>query len=636
MSTKLASFSQPPPLRSSLFKNPPDGVPPTEELEALQAELRTLKQKSIDRAKKAGEDLKVLEESMRRMKEKEKGKQKVIEKVKRERDYTPSIPDNDDARSITSNSSKQRVSSHPIHSVHPSSSRSSLDPRRCVASMLLTISLVDFYSSSTEEKKKDKKKKRKRDLDESDNDIGAARKVTPVPPTHPLPPPKAIKSISSSSQPQNKTQTGPDFSVPSSNPLLEPRPPIPPPPIPGPSKPTDVMEDFSKLKQPSQTAVTTFYGSIEPYIRPIKEEDVGWLEYTADELEPFIMPRLGKYYLDQWEDDDARIARGLPRDSSEASTSTAAPQAFVAPEPKWDPSTLSEPDLLGEEKGHGPLTERLISALLPMENHQWKGVKAAEDAMEGRPGGSGAAASRKEKMNVSDLEVRIRDTMRYHGLLSGIPDYSNKVDDPIATALRHAQEELRDVLATNKARKLRLARIARQRLAYQEYVENRDAIDRNITNTFNKLQKKDAPKIAKKKKTKASSEAPNGDANGFGDGATGPPPPCPAALGLGPDEENRLVVGDTLRELVRVRREWVDTVGGIFDEKEAENPGLILGYPKESVFEGIEEEVKEILARLPVVPFWEDPMDVDKGKALVNGTGKGKEKERRGDEMDVG
>lgn len=48
---------------------------------------------SLARSKKAGEDLKAIEESMRRMKEKEKGKAKAIEKVKRERDcaYIPHI-----------------------------------------------------------------------------------------------------------------------------------------------------------------------------------------------------------------------------------------------------------------------------------------------------------------------------------------------------------------------------------------------------------------------------------------------------------------------------------------------------------------------------------------------------------------
>ena len=64
------------------------------------------------------------------------------------------------------------------------------------------------------------------------------------------------------------------------------------------------MEDFSKLKQPSQTLITTFYSSVEPFMRNIKEEDVGFLEYTGDEVEPYVMPKLGRHYLDVWEDQD--------------------------------------------------------------------------------------------------------------------------------------------------------------------------------------------------------------------------------------------------------------------------------------------------------------------------------------------
>jgi transcriptional adapter 3 len=174
------------------------------------------------------------------------------------------------------------------------------------------------------------------------------------------------------------------------------------------------MEDFSKAKQPAQVLVTTFYTSIEPWIRGIKEEDIGFLEYTGDEVEPYIMPKLGRHYTEVWEEEDMALYGGpMPGFSASRAESSS-----LAPTPKWDPSTLMEPDLLSEEKGHGPLTERLISALLPMPDISgWKGVKAAEDAMEGRPGGSGAAAARREKMNVSDLEERIRDTMRFYGLL---------------------------------------------------------------------------------------------------------------------------------------------------------------------------------------------------------------------------
>ncbi|KAJ6500748.1 histone acetyltransferases subunit 3-domain-containing protein [Mycena sanguinolenta] len=596
MTSKLAPYSRPTsPIRSSIFKGPPDAVPATEELESLQEELKQLKAKTLERAKKAGEDLKTIEESMRRMKEREKGKAKQIERVKREREYTP-VPDAEDIKLVI----KPRLSSHPVSSMPPSSARSSLDPR-------------------SEESKK--KKKRKREEDEREQDVQRPRKATPpAPHTHP---PKAQKSTASTSQSASKS--GPDFTIPPAVNLLPMRPPIPPLPKPGPSKPIEVMEDFSIAKAPTQTPVTTFYTSIEPYLRPIREEDIGFLEHTGDEVEPFVMPRLGRHYLDVWAEQDA-AAHGVTLPPGAGTLREASPDTFAPPTPKWDPSTLNEGDLSTEARGHGPLTERVLSALLPMTDATvWKGVKAAEDAMEGRPGGSAAAAARKEKMNVSDLEARIRDTMRYHGLLDLPPDYTEKVDDPIATALRHAQRELRTVVATNKARKARLATIARDRLGYQEYLELRDSIDRNISNAYTKLQKKNEPKLAKKKKKLGEgggASATGTPVPGEGAAVPPPPPPCPAALGLGPDDDNMLVVTDQLKQLVETRRQWVDTVGGVFDQKQREVPGSMWGFPESSVYEGVDEEVRLMLL---------GQLDLDERRQA----NKGKAKDR-GDAMDVG
>lgn len=92
MSSKLLLFPAPTPARSPHFKNPSETVPPTDELEVLQAELRLLREKSCERAKKAGEDLKTIEESMRRIKERKKGKAKAVENVKRERGCTCLCP----------------------------------------------------------------------------------------------------------------------------------------------------------------------------------------------------------------------------------------------------------------------------------------------------------------------------------------------------------------------------------------------------------------------------------------------------------------------------------------------------------------------------------------------------------------
>ncbi|EKM83191.1 hypothetical protein AGABI1DRAFT_53970 [Agaricus bisporus var. burnettii JB137-S8] len=587
MPSKLAPYPMPESYPAVLLKNTPEALPSVDDLEHIRKELRSLKQRAMDRAKKAGDDLRTIEESMRRLKEKEKGKLKAVDKIKRERDFTP-LPDGDEPRLSGPHSSKSRNSSLPSAANTPGA-RSSFDPRN--------RSLLDDA--------KKKKKKRKREDDSDLEHDARPRKSTPPTnhtPTFIPPPPKVPKPSAQTPQPHSKSLTVPDFTVPSPQPLLSPRPPIIPPPIPGPSKPSEVTEDFSKAKQPSQVSVQTFYNSIEHWTRAIREEDVGYLEITGDEVEPYVMPKLGRHYTEVWEDQDAGILPLLPPHVI-LSNQEAPSSYFTPPEPKWDPSTLGDTDLLGEEKGHGPLTERVISALLPLQDPAgWKGVKAAEDAMEGRPGGSGAAAARKERLNVTDLEARIRDNLRSHGLLDAPPNFTEKVDDPIATALRHAQTELRRVVASNKARKARLIAIAKDRLGYEEYLECRKSIDRNINALFTKLQKKDMPKYSKKKKKVDG----NGESGGAVNGTTGTGTggganllsnlaPSPAALGFIQDDDQRIHLNDQLKHLMETRRDWVDNIGSIFEQKESEQPGRIYGLPKESIYKGIEEEVQRLL-----------------------------------------
>jgi transcriptional adapter 3 len=203
------------------------------------------------------------------------------------------------------------------------------------------------------------------------------------------------------------------------------------------------------------------------------------------------------------------------------------------------------------------------------------------------------------------------------------------------------------VVATNQARKERLTAIARDRLGYQEYIELRHAIDKNITTLFSKLQKKDVPKLSKKKKKPlvgaAAAAAAAAAAGAIDVDAPPPVPPCPAALGLTPDEENRLTVNDQLKQLVETRRQWVDTVGAVFEEKQRLNPGRIWGFPKESIYKGIEEEVREKLLHASMVSSVGTTNGNEGGTGAVaaapdtairiNGNGKHK---ARGDEMDIG
>ena len=204
------------------------------------------------------------------------------------------------------------------------------------------------------------------------------------------------------------------------------------------------------------------------------------------------------------------------------------------------------------------------------------------------------------------------------------------------------------MLATNKARRARLAAIAEDRLAYHEYVESRDAIDKQIATLYSKLQKKDGPKANKKKKQKGSDlPGSNGTPALTGTAAL---PPCPAALGLNPDEHNMLHVPEQLNDLVRTRRNWVDIVGGVFEEKEREHPGRIWGFPPESIYQGVDEEVRAELERVgPVRPTAGSSIPRLNGLGHTHGHGHGhgrangvdsrtgsKGKARAGDEMDLG
>ncbi|KAI0699661.1 histone acetyltransferases subunit 3-domain-containing protein [Cytidiella melzeri] len=584
MSAIVTPYSVPPAIRSTLLKNLPDALPPTEDLDALQAELRIAKQRTLERAKKAGDDLRTIEESMRRLKEKEKGKGKALEKIKKERAFTP-LPNGEDKRLSVQPQAipKPRMPSIPASSVQSTASTPPYDPRK---------TLID-------EAKKKKKKRKREDGSDAESESHKTRKTTPVPQhthSHLPPPPKVTKYPSSILNQLGKPAAGPDFTVPSQTVTIPTKPPIPAAPVPGPSKPTEVEDDFSKAKQPSQVLVTTFYTSVEPWIRPIKEEDIGFLEYTHDEVEPYVMPKLGRHYSEVWEEEDiAHYGTPLPGTAAVRSGISLPGSSSVAPLPRWEPSTLQESDLLTEERGHGPLTERLVSAMIPMQNAtEWKGVKAAEEAMEGRPGTNGAAAqAARDKMNVADLEERVKNVMRFHGFLDEVPDYSEAVDDPIATALRHAQHELRTLVATNKARRARLAAVARDRLAYQFYLEQRDDLDKCITNLYAKLQKKsEGPKSHKKKKRTAEL---NG--NTTTSSATAIIAPSPAALGLTPDDDYELSVPEQLKQYVQTRRRYVDVVGRVFEAKESESPGRIWGLPTASLYEGIEEEVQRELER---------------------------------------
>ncbi|KAL5512012.1 NGG1 [Sanghuangporus vaninii] len=606
-----------PPLRNPLLAAPHESVPAIDELEATHAELAALKRRALERAKKAAGDLKIIEHEMKKMREMEKGKARALpqHRVKREQSYTPSL-DQDERNLSPASTSTVAPSSSTIPSINVSSVPQKLPP----------------------EIRKIKKKRKRDDESDGERDSPRPRKLSPNPPA--LPQKEHHIKHSKLNNVSHAKAYAPDWSLPQPPHHLLPQRPVSIPSLPPcPRKPIEVKEDFSKAKAPaSQVPITTFYTSIEPWLRQVREEDVGWLEYDGDTIGPYVFPELGRHYTEQWEDEDVAFYGGVPaaldfsasRNAASISNSGVSP---IAPLPKWDVSTLNDNDL-STDKGLGPVSERLVTALLPAADQAtWKSTERAEEAYEAKIAASGSTSGGpsppKEKVLVADFEERVKDTIRFYGLLDGEfqPDFSNVVDDPIAIALRQCQRQLREASATNKVRRKRLAEIARDRLAYQEYVDTRDVLDKNIQVIYTKLQRKDGPKVNKKKKkgggegtNSASGAASGGGANGMNgtSGSSTMPLPNPASLGLGPDEDNALVVPEQLRQLVETRQQWVEVVGGGFEEEEQRNPGRFRGVPQKSVFEGVEEEVKrELGASAVFLPPKPPPASAESAK--VNG-----------------
>lgn len=140
-------------------------------------------------------------------------------------------------------------------------------------------------------------------------------------------------------------------------------------------------------------------------------------------------------------------------------------------------------------------------------------------------------------------------------------------------------------MAINQARKARLLEIAQDRVAYQEFLDSKESIERNILGSFAKLQKpgkKDGSggggggSSSKKKKSSAQAKADEG------------PLPHPAVAGLSLALDGHLHVPGHLKTFVDVRNDFVRAFGAALDQREREVPGSVYGLPPASVYAGLD------------------------------------------------
>jgi transcriptional adapter 3 len=340
-------------------------------------------------------------------------------------------------------------------------------------------------------------------------------------------------------------------------------------------------KDFSNAKPPSQVNASVFANYVEPYIRPLTEEDVAFLKERGDRIGPFVLPRRGlRHYKEIWADEDGAMAIDNHN------------ERLPPNEPRGSIENMTDDIAETEEISTGPLLARLISVMRvegrgpPTNSQEPNGINGdSMDLDDTNPNGVNgtttetqplpAAAQLPEfltpgwkappivgKTDYANLEDRMMLELKHMGFFSDSSDaeYSSHFDDEVAARLRFLQSELRKQSIINGARKARILELTEERMAQQEYNTIADDLDNQLNAAYLKRNRNMG-------KGKKNNKRPGG--------AGGGSHPVSAAANAG---VSRPGVGEPIRTLMERKSQWNHTIGPVVNYGKT-------GLPDHTIFE---------------------------------------------------
>lgn len=368
-------------------------------------------------------------------------------------------------------------------------------------------------------------------------------------------------------------------------------------------------KDFSNAKPTNQVQFNTFSTYIEPYFRPLTEEDLAFLRERGDRTTPFVIPRRGKkHYTEIWAEEDGLLSVDVPQSGRDK---------FPANQARGDIENMTDAIAETDQISAGPILSRLLATMRPEHrappaeentngvngdvdmnadlNHDLFGDAVQPPNTQSVPPATFMVDSNSEawkkathpKLDHSQVDERIKQELRHMGFLppDTEPDYDAHYDDEIAGRLRHLQARLKEVSIQNGAKKARLQELAKEKMAHQEFTTILEDLDSQVQTAYLKRTRT----LGKSKKTKRPGGAGGGSHFVAGGGATGMARPG---------------IGDVTKTLMERRRKWIDTIGGVLDTESNKvrrnrDPGSSIFKPEDMAElvrkekEGWDEEVEE-------------------------------------------
>ncbi|OMP82564.1 Chromatin-remodeling complexes subunit NGG1, partial [Diplodia seriata] len=338
-------------------------------------------------------------------------------------------------------------------------------------------------------------------------------------------------------------------------------------------------KDFSNPKPQTQVNASVFANYVEPYVKPLTEEDLSFLKERGDRVTPFQMPRRGpRHYKEIWADEDGAMVVDPPTEK------------LPPNEPRGSMDMMNDDIAETDAVAPGPLVSRLLSTLRSegrTSSGEPNGTTNGDMEVDGEGGDSSSApqqpathmsesnqASWKNapatKIEYASMDERAMQELIHIGFLSADdkPDYDGHFDDEVAARLRYLQDQLRKQSIVNGARKTRLLELAQHRMAQQEYC----AIEDDLNNQLNAAYLKRNRNLGKGKK---NSKRPGGAGGG-----------SHAVVQVGAGNSRGL--GEEIRALMEKKERWTSVIGPVVDYGKA-------GIPKESIFD--EELMKKYMEK---------------------------------------
>ena len=335
-------------------------------------------------------------------------------------------------------------------------------------------------------------------------------------------------------------------------------------------------KDFSNAKPASQVNASVFANYVEPFIRPLTEEDVAFLKERGDRVGPFVLPRRGnRHYKDIWAEEDGQ----MHIDTNDR---------LLPNEARGSYDLMGDDFLETDDISTGPLLARLLATLRPEgrgnsnNSNDVNGVNG--DAMDidevvGAPSESTPsnalpaaaqlsdlvqpgwkAAPENGRADYASLNERLLQELKHYNMISDADTetaaYDSHFDDEVAARLRFLQNELRKQSIVNGARKQRLLELTEERIAQQEYNTIADDLDNQLNGAYLKRNRN----IGKGKK---QTKRPGGAGGGSH-------PVANAGL-------SRPGVGEPIRTLMERKVQWNTTIGPVVNYGKT-------GLPAETIF----------------------------------------------------